>query len=106
MEDSSTTKLRVVFDASSKTTTGVPLNECLLVGPKVQEDLLDILVRFRFFKVAMSADIAKLYRQMELCKKDKVYHRIFWRFDRQQPIDTYRVTRVTYGVASSSYHAR
>ena len=87
-EDSSTTKLRVVFDASSKTTTGVSLRECLLVGLKVQEDLSDILLRFRFFKVAMSADIAKRYRQVELCKEDKDYHRIFWRFDRQQPIDT------------------
>ena len=104
-EDSSTTKLRVVFDASSKTTTGVFLNECLLVGPKVQEDLFDILLRFRFFKVAMSADTAKMYRQVELSKKDKDYHRIFWRFDRQQPIDTYRMTRVAYGVASSSFHA-
>ena len=104
-EDSSTTKLRVVFDASSKTTTGVSLNECLLVGPKVQEDLFDILLRFRFFKVGMSADIAKMYRQVELSKKDKDYHRIFWRFDRQQPIDTYRMTRVTYGVANSSFHA-
>ena len=77
-EDSPTTNLRVVFDASSKTTTGVSLNECLLVGPKVQEDLSNILLRFRFFKVAMSADIAKMYRQVELCKEDKDYHRIFW----------------------------
>ena len=103
-EDSSTTNLRVVFDASSKTTTGASLNECLLVGSKVQEDLFDIWLRFRFFKVAMSADIAKMYRQVELCKKDKDYYRIFWRFDKQQPIDTYRMTRVTYGVASSSFH--
>ena len=32
--DSTTTKLRVVFDASAKTTAGPPLNGCLLVGPK------------------------------------------------------------------------
>ena len=76
-EDSSTTKLRVVFDASSKTTTGVSLNECLIVGPKVQEDLFDILLRFRFFKVAISPDIAKMYRQVELRKKDKDYQCIF-----------------------------
>ena len=59
-DDSSTTQLRVGFDASSKTTTGVSLNECLLVRPKVQEDLYDILLRVRFFKVAMSADIAMM----------------------------------------------
>ena len=58
--DSSTRKLHVVFGASSKTTTGVPLNECLLVSPKVQEDFFDILLRFRFFKIANSADIAKM----------------------------------------------
>ena len=52
----------------------------------------------------MSADIAKMYWKVELCKKDKDYHRILWRFDRQQQFDTYRMTRVTYGVASSSYH--
>ena len=72
---------------------------------QIQEDLFDILLRFRFIKVAMSADIAKMYRQVELSTKDKDYHRIFRRFDRQQPIDTYRMTRVTYGVASSSFQA-
>ena len=45
-EVSSRKKLRVVFDACSKTTTGVSLNECLLVGPKVQGDLFDILLEF------------------------------------------------------------
>ena len=34
---STTTKLRVVFDASAKTTTGLSLNDCLMVGPKLQE---------------------------------------------------------------------
>ena len=70
-EDNSTTQLRLGIDSSLKTTTGVSLNEGLRVCPKVQEGLFDILLRFRFFKVAMSADIAKLYRQVKLCKKDK-----------------------------------
>ena len=104
-EDNSTTKLCVVDDSRSKTTTGVSLNECLFVCPNVQGDLFYILLRFRVFNVAMSADIAKMYWQVKLCKKDKDYHRIFWRFDMPQPIDTYRMTLVTYGVARSSYHA-
>ena len=48
--DSTTTELRVVFDVSAKTTSGHFLNDCLLVGPKLQDDLFNILVRFRFFK--------------------------------------------------------
>ena len=45
-ESSTTTKLRVVFDGSAKTTTEVSLNDRLMVGPKIQKDLLSILVRF------------------------------------------------------------
>ena len=104
-EGSSTTKLRVVFDASAKTSSGLSLNDCLLVGPKIQEDLFNILTRFRFFKVAMSADVAKMYRQVELCMRDRDLHRLLWRFKPGEPVDIYRMTRVTYGVASSSYHS-
>ena len=43
-EDSTTTKLRVVFDASAETTSGFSLFDCLLVGPKHQDKLFDILV--------------------------------------------------------------
>ena len=55
-EDSSTTKLRVVFDASAKTTTGYSLNDCLLEGPKSQDDFFNILMKFGLFKIAMPGD--------------------------------------------------
>ncbi|XP_058816224.1 uncharacterized protein LOC131679505 [Topomyia yanbarensis] len=44
-EDSTTTKLRVVFDASCKTPNGPSLNDALLVGPTVQEDQRSIIMR-------------------------------------------------------------
>lgn len=46
-ESSVTTKLRVVFDGSSKSSTDISLNECRMVGPILQEDLFSIIARFR-----------------------------------------------------------
>ena len=85
-ESSTTTKLCVVFDASAKTTSGVSLNDNLMLGPNVQEDLFEILIRFRFHKVALSADIAKMYRQILLDKGDKVFHRLLWKESPSSPL--------------------
>ena len=75
-KDPTTTKLRVVFDGSAKSSTGVSLNGSLMVGPTVQEDMFSILIRFRFHKVGLSADIAKMYRQIALESVAKDFHRI------------------------------
>ncbi|XP_058837501.1 uncharacterized protein LOC131693595 [Topomyia yanbarensis] len=61
-EDSTTTKLRVVFDASSKSASGVALNDRLLVGPNVNEPLFNVLARWRTYRIAFTADIEKMYR--------------------------------------------
>lgn len=61
-ESSSTTKLRVVFDASATTDTGVSLNNVLKVGPTIQRDLFSIITSFRKHNVAFTADIEKMYR--------------------------------------------
>lgn len=44
--DKTTTKVRIVFDCSAKT-DGVSLNDAICVGPKLQKDLFDTLIRFR-----------------------------------------------------------
>ena len=103
-KDSATTKLRVVFDASSKSPNGNSLNDCLLLGPRLQDDVFDILIRFRL-QYALSADVAKMYRQVGLDKSDRDFHRILWRDYVTDEIRELRMTRVTYGVASSSYHS-
>lgn len=60
---STSTKLRVVFDASQATSSGHCLNDVLMTGPRLQDDLWDILVRWRKHKIALSADVQKMYRQ-------------------------------------------
>ena len=53
----------------------------------------------------MSADVARMYRQVELNDKHRDYHRHLSRLCSKENVQTYRMTKVTYGVACSSYHA-
>lgn len=104
-ESSTTTKLRVVFDASCKGTTGLSLNDALLVGPNTQDDLFSILTRFRTFRFAMTADITKMYRQVHFDKSQRSLQRIFWRENPQDELKTFELHTVTYGTASASFLA-
>ncbi|XP_029162976.1 uncharacterized protein LOC114934493 [Nylanderia fulva] len=54
-------KLRVVFDASCKSSTGISLNDVLMIRPTIQQDLVSILLRFRTFAYAFTADVEKMY---------------------------------------------
>jgi hypothetical protein len=60
-ESSSTTKL-IVFYASCQTRTS--LNDHLLIGPKLQQDLPAIVARWRQWCYVYIADIAKMFRQI------------------------------------------
>ncbi|GJQ79512.1 hypothetical protein Trydic_g16362 [Trypoxylus dichotomus] len=62
--ESITTKLRAVFGASAKTSSGSSLNDILMVGPVIQGDLFSIVCRFRTYKIVLTADIAKMYKQI------------------------------------------
>lgn len=101
---SSTTKTRVVFDASAKTTSGLSLNDTLDVGPTVQNDLLSIILKFCTHPVVLTADIPKMYRQVKLHQDDCKYQRILWLDDDRQ-LKVYELQTVTYGLASSPHHA-
>ena len=57
-------KLRVVFNASSPTSNGTSLNDHMLVGPKLQRDILAVLLQWRIPRFALKADIEKMYRQI------------------------------------------
>ena len=94
-DSSTTTKLRVFFEGSAKTTSRISLNDRLMVGPKIQKDLFSILIRFPMYPVALSADIAKMYRQVQLDTEDKDYHRLLWKEPNSTDIRTFRMTRVT-----------
>ncbi|XP_077287395.1 uncharacterized protein LOC143912092 [Arctopsyche grandis] len=80
-ESSLTTKYRVVFDASAKTTSNISLNNILMVGPSVQSDLLSLLLNFRLHKYVITADIKQMYRQIQIAEKNKnvqLNHNSLW----------------------------
>ncbi|XP_053686318.1 uncharacterized protein LOC128735858 [Sabethes cyaneus] len=103
---SSSTKCRVVFDASAKSSPShLSLNEVLHVGPVVQNDLHHIMLRFRKFKVAFTGDICKMYRQVVEAPSDRRFLRIFWREQPSLPLRVLELCTVTYGTASAPYQA-
>ncbi|XP_017797028.1 PREDICTED: uncharacterized protein LOC108578252, partial [Habropoda laboriosa] len=104
-ESSTTTKLRVVFDGSAKTSSGISLNDAQLVGMPVQSDLVTILLRFRKHRYVLSADIEKMYRQIRVREDHRRFQRILWRSNANEPISVYDLNTITYGTASASFLA-
>lgn len=101
----SSDKFRVVFDASCLTDQNISLNSAQFIGPKLQRDLIEILMRFRRHKVAVSADIKKMFRQIGIHPEQWNLQRIFWRENKNEPLKEYYLVVVTYGLASSPYLA-
>ncbi|XP_067215149.1 uncharacterized protein [Linepithema humile] len=104
-EDSTTTKVRVVFDGSAKTTSGLSINDVQYVGPVVQDDLFSILLRFRKHKFVISADIKQMYRQVLVRSDQRNYQQILWRKDDSTEVQEYQLNTITYGMASAPFLA-
>ncbi|XP_062534978.1 uncharacterized protein LOC134204169 [Armigeres subalbatus] len=102
---SSTTKLRVVFDASSRSDTNVSLNDVLMKGPTIQDTLASIVLRARKYKFLFSADVIKMFRQIRVDDKDTCYLRVLYREDPQAKLDVFELKTVTYGTSCAPFCA-
>ena len=103
--EKSTTKLRVVYDASARS-NGPSLNDCLYVGPSLLPLLFDILLRFRLYRIALVADIEKAFLNISISEEDRDFLRFLWVNDiksDQPEVVVYRFSRVVFGVASSPF---
>ena len=104
-ESSTAMKVRSVFDASAKSTTNVSLNDTLLVGPTVHPPLIDVLLRFRYHRIALITDVSKMYRAIQLANSDKDLHRFVWRQSPKDLLKDYQMIRATFDVPSSAFIA-
>lgn len=96
---STTTKLRVVFNASFKSSSGLSLNDILMNGPTIQPYIFENLLRLRTYKYAFTFDITKLYRCIIVDKEDRKYQSILWD---AQP---HELNTITYGTGPAAFEA-
>ena len=97
-------KLRVVFDGSAQSQNG-SLNEYLMVGPKLQTDIRDVLLNFRVHKIALISDCVKMFRCIWVHPDDRKYQTIYWRFTPFDSLQVYELNTVVYGLTSSPFLA-
>ncbi|KAL7725482.1 hypothetical protein ACLKA6_017773 [Drosophila palustris] len=104
-ESSSTTKVRVVFDGSMKTSNGKALNDVLAIGPKLQLELPGVLMNWRALRFVFVADVEKMYRRINIHEDDAQYQRILWKSEEKADIDEYCCTTVMFGTSPAPFLA-
>ncbi|XP_064464109.1 uncharacterized protein LOC135375301 [Ornithodoros turicata] len=108
-EDRITTKVRIVFDASSHDDFTRSLNDNLDPGPNLNPSILSLLLNFRLHPIALVADVQKAFLQIAIRQEDRDALRFLWystppTSDQPLPdVETWRMTRVTFGTAPSTF---
>ena len=101
-QDRATTKVRVVYDGSAKSKDGgFSLNDCLQTGPNLIAKLLNVLVKFRSYSIALTADIEKAFLMVRISEHDRDSLRFLWLtdpFNVDSAIIHYRFTRLVFGL--------
>ncbi|XP_062141785.1 uncharacterized protein LOC133849680 [Drosophila sulfurigaster albostrigata] len=102
--DSTTTKVRVVFNASCPSSNGKSLNDILHSGPILQSDLTLQILRWRYYRYVFNADITKMYRQILMDSKHTPFQRILFRTSDGE-IRDFELNTVTFGVNCAPFLA-
>ena len=75
---STTTPLRIVFNALSKPNEGKSLNDCLMTGPSLTAKLHEILVQFHQGTHAVTADISKAFHRIIVDEEHRKFLKFLW----------------------------
>ena len=104
-ENAETTKTRIVYDASARERDNTPsLNDCLLTGPPLQNQLWSVLVRNRFHPVAVAGDLQKAFLQVRVRESERDVLRFHWIKELySSEVEVLRFTRVVFGLAPSPF---
>ena len=109
-----TSKVRPVFNASSKNNQNVSLNDNILCGPKTQESINKLSILMRLKPIVVLADLQKMFHSIGYLEEPDVQtklennrdvFRILWSDDPDDHPKVYRWVKVVFGVASSPFLA-
>ena len=83
------------------------MNDAIHQGPKLQQELYQVLLRFRKLPVALICDIAEMYLQIKLYPQDWPSHRFLWRdLSLEEDIKEYKFDRLVFGLNCSPFLAQ
>ncbi|GFU68674.1 uncharacterized protein TNCV_308891 [Trichonephila clavipes] len=99
--EKSTTKLRVVFNATNPTSNGLSLNSIQYNGGLIQNDLFTIMIKFRENSYAFTADVKMMYRMILIHESQQPLLRILGKESPEDPVKTFEMKTVTYGTVSA-----
>ncbi|XP_075151122.1 uncharacterized protein LOC142225231 [Haematobia irritans] len=102
---STSTKVRVVFNASCPSSSGLSLNDVLYPGPVLQNDLMLLITRWRFYRYVFNGDIEKMYRQIYVEDGDTCFQRIVFRENSHADLREFELKTVTFGVNCAPFLA-
>ena len=87
-------KLRIVFDCAAEY-QGVSLNKECFQGPDLCNKLVHVLLRFRLYQNAMTADIQAMYLQVRIPEQERDCLRFLWLENGE--VKSYRMTSHLFG---------
>ncbi|KAK0423373.1 hypothetical protein QR680_008111 [Steinernema hermaphroditum] len=105
---STTTKYRLVHNASAATKGSLSLNKLLYPGENMLPSLLKLLIRFREYEIVATADVEKCFLQIGINKPDRDLLRFIVPKDWNKPftqenLQYYRFCRMNFGTVSSPF---
>ncbi|GFY01021.1 uncharacterized protein TNCV_1364261 [Trichonephila clavipes] len=103
--EKSTTKLRVVFNATNPTSNGLSLNSIQYNGGLAQNDLFTIMIKFREHPYAFTADVKTMYRMILIHESQQPLLRMFWKESPEDPVKAFEMKTVPYGRVSAPFLA-
>ncbi|XP_035214153.1 uncharacterized protein LOC118187955, partial [Stegodyphus dumicola] len=102
--DKETSRVRIVVDASCKGKDSKSLNDLLQVGPNLNPNILDVILKFREHDIAFSVNIEHVFLMISIAEEDRKYLKIFWfQNDNSESLKIMNMTRLPFGISTSPF---